>query len=115
MWREVSGFVPRIFSEGSLKVGQEGSSGELGQDEEPGVDKGCPKDKLFLLICVCSHFLGQTTLLQRLGLRVNTGSARDFDGSFCGLACGPKHRFFFSPLGKRSPYTDLETDFRTSL
>lgn len=96
MWREVSGFVPRIFSEGRLREGQEGSSGELGQDEEPGVHKGCPKDKLFLLIRVCSHFfLGQTTLLQRLGLRVNTGSAPDSDGSFCGLACGPKHRFFF--------------------
>lgn len=98
MWRELSGFVPRILSEGSLKVGQESSSGELGQDEEPGVDTGCPKDKPFLLICVCSHFfLGQTTRLQRLGLRVNTGSAPDFYGSFCGLACGPTHRFFFFP------------------
>ena len=69
--------------------------------------KGVPLDKLFLLLSVAlgwlctlgretklpSHFfLGQMTLLQRLGLRVNTGSEPYFSGSFCGLANGPKHR-----------------------
>lgn len=38
-----------------------------------------------------SHFfLGQMTLLQRLGLRVNTGLGPYFSGSFCGLAYGAK-------------------------
>lgn len=88
--------------------------------------KGVPLDKLFLLLSValgCTlgketkllsyFFLGQMTLLQRLGLRVNTGSEPYFSGSFCGLANGPKHRLEQLFPGEINEHQ--VTDFRSKL
>lgn len=78
--------------------------------------KGVPLDKLFLLLSVAlvwlctlgketqlpSHFfLGQMTLFQRLGLRVNTGLGPYFSGSFCGLAYGAKQIRTTFPWGNK--------------